>query len=46
MREGHSHQPPDHLIAVDPVVVAADADAVALQVRDAHLEGLGPSLGE
>jgi hypothetical protein len=44
--EGHRHQPTGHLVAVNPVVVAADPDAVALQVADRHGEGLGPSLGQ
>jgi hypothetical protein len=30
MLERHRHQPPDRLIAVGAVVVAADAEAVAL----------------
>jgi hypothetical protein len=44
--EGHRHQPPDHLVAVDPVVLSTDPDAVVLQVADRDLEGLGPSLGQ
>ena len=33
--EGHRHQPADRLVAVGAVVVAADPEAVALQVADA-----------
>jgi hypothetical protein len=44
--EGHRHQPPDRLITVDPVVITADPDAVALQVADRNMEGFGPSLSQ
>src|SRR5215218_5409366 len=40
MLEGHCHQPSDRLVAIGPVVVAAHAETVALQVANGHLEGL------
>jgi hypothetical protein len=46
MLEGHRHQPPDRLIAIGPVVVAAHAEAVALQVANGDLEGLGPAVSQ
>ena len=46
MLEGHRHQPPDRLIAIGPVVVAADAEAVAFQVADRNLEGLAAAVGQ
>jgi hypothetical protein len=44
--EGHRHQPPDRLVAVGAVVVAAHPEAVALQVADRHSEGLGAAFGQ
>ena len=44
--EGHRHQPPDRLVAVGAVVVAAHAEAAALQVANGHLEGLTAAVGE
>jgi hypothetical protein len=44
--ERHRHQPPDGLVAVGAVVVAADPDAVALQVADGDRERLGARLGD
>jgi hypothetical protein len=38
--------PPDCPVAVRAVVVAAHAEAVAFQVADRDLEGLGPSFGQ
>jgi hypothetical protein len=45
MLVGHRDQDPNRPVAVGPVVLAADPDAVAFQVVDRHLEGVGPALG-
>jgi hypothetical protein len=44
--EGHRHQAADRLVAVSPVVVAADPEAVALQVADGELQGFGAAVGQ
>jgi hypothetical protein len=44
--EGHRHQPPDRRVAIRPVVVAADPEAVAFHVADGDLQGLGAAVGQ
>jgi hypothetical protein len=44
--EGHRHQPPGRLVVVGAVVIAADPEAVALEVADRRLEGVGASVGQ
>jgi hypothetical protein len=43
---GQAAGPPDGLVAVCPVVVAADAEAVAFQVADGDLQGFGAAFSE
>jgi hypothetical protein len=45
MLERHRQHPGVDVVAVGAVVVAPHPDPVPLQVADAHVEGLGPSLG-
>src|SRR5215217_5261824 len=45
MLEGYRHQPPGRRVAVGAVVLPAHAEAVAFQVADGDLEGLGAALG-